>query len=378
MTKKEILQQIFKSIIKDDLEAVIEKIEKNKNVLELDDAEENLFVQLQARFNANRKQRLSGTIEKEKLRIEENDVRLSFLLFTNSINSKDEVEDDIKDIEEKLSEKDKEVKRLSKEISKVGITRNIFLGFILLALLSLFLLAKNGFTPKVFEKLTEEINLRDLENKDFKEIRMKSQIFTVDNLLFDSSTCPIFDSLKQKFDAVKPLDFSFLRKIEKYFDINQPSFKRFKTAFENEEDANFLCGTKIRQDVFCNELFWILKDKIKGENANLLVFPDKPQVSVVILTIKGEEIKNAILEVNNQEHSLATLVQKHSDYSEIEINTNKDEIQVCMMIGENLKFETQKGNFEISITRISNPGDWREPFNRSEDIATALIKFNEK
>lgn len=382
MNASNLLRKINKSIAKGDLDSAFQEIDSQKEYLNLGDSEEAILLQLQARYNSLKREKLSGTSEKEKLRNEENDVRFSFLMFINSVNNQDEVVEDLKEIEQRIVEKDKEVNKLKGEIDRVGITRNIFLAFVILSLLIVVWLAKGAFSRDVTGvTITQEVYLRDYKNMDFFGTRFKSQTITVDNLVFDKNTCPNFDSLSKAYSNFRPYDWNFLNTLKRHFDISTPTLNRFKVVFEERRDeVNEIFATEERIEILCSHLYWKLRYEAstKTKDVKVLIFPDRPQVAVVLMTIKANGIKNALLEVSSQENSFAKLVQDYSDYDEIELTPKDDELIVAMMINETLVFETDEGSFEFSVERISNPGEWREAFGRSEDVMSGFLKFTKK
>ena len=134
------------------------------------------------------------------------------------------------------------------------------------------------------------------------------------------------------------------------------------------------------RNIFSDESYWqLISDSLNNnEEVRVIVLPkENPQFSITYLNLEAKGIKNAILEFNSEEDVFSEIVRKqHPEGSKnITIASEVDAMEVCMMIGERLTFQTDDGFFELEIMHIANPGNWREPYSKAEDITALEIKF---
>ena len=374
------LTDFYKKIVDDDLDGSFVELNKVGRNNHLDEKQKIFLQSLNGRWNSLHKEKLAGTIEAGAYRKSKNEIRLSLLTFAKSLE-KPEFDDQLQSIEEKIETSDEHVVKVYQQLKSIQINRNIFILFVLLFMFFMFLgfLYIQSLTYRE-NSIDIELYTRDNQLRYFKDLTLKTNINTVDNIVFDSTSCAQFSLIAEKYPYIKEYNFHTLSYLKDDWGIDSklPTWGRLKEALEDEQ-MNEILSTEERLSIFCNSTFWgLLDESMKvDKEPTILVMPKKPQHSIVYLYLEGDNIQDLKLKVNSKEDEFSKLIRQYSAQDGIiNIDTkNEEQFKLCLLVGERLDFKTDEGYYKIGIERISNPGSWREPYLEAEDIVTINLKF---
>jgi len=360
------LIKVHKAIAEGDLKKAIDlfKLLAGTNSELIED-----YTKISGRWNRLTKDRHSGIIKDDEFTIEENKIRTALIHHVNIAE---------------LTIKEEEKKHITKKITNSTIGKYTFLAFIAFTLLLFYLLSVNGLKSYSLsaETIKEEHFLRDNLMTKKRDLKIKPNIISFDNLVFDSISCPSFIELRNEYPLVAPLNFNLINILENEWEINMetPSFKRFDLLFENKiKEINALLSIEERHDMICSDAFWDLKTTAKTHvnGVEFLLLPQVPQASIVFFELEAKGLETIVLSENSGEDPLSEILRGVSD-DRVEIFPHENSAKVCMIPGERIDFETEYGIYSILLDRISNPGHWREPFHQSEDIVSVILEYHKK
>lgn len=215
------------------------------------------------------------------------------------------------------------------------------------------------------------------------DVSMTADIITLDNLYWTKEEKEEFDKKAKRFPDAKPeLDaikrgfgIKWIKEQERY--RTNASYDRFldvlnqppAPASAEQSKLDRMLNIEARKEVFMDDRYW----QWRKNGVMMPVFGDEPQEAMVVLKILGAK-GQGILHTGSDQSRFAQDLRKYTGRESIVIPVEERTLTVFMHKTEIIHFESDDYNWTVTLTRVSNPGKWRE----AKDIVSVKWSVREK
>lgn len=328
----------------------------------------NSIVIFSSRNHEIRLKKRLGLETPDILRVQKSRLIEDLLEFVNEFES----EDFLQDLQQK---EELTVFKTNLKVSIFSVGLIIFFGGIIFTFLWLQNVVKEE--PLSFDDEGSKV-LPDRDRGDeniINDIEITARVFTLSRMRFNKQDSIKAEKLEKTYSIPKgkifaPLTWDIERRWkETFLDydlINNISLNRILgVTDENSIEAHI--GEEDLKSVWLDSKYWELNS---NPNINLIVVPEKEQLSIVVLEIKGHGLGDAKLELNSGDDDLTEAIRRN--YGEdFTVSPQEGKLIVALVLWEEsdkLKFNSAIYSWEIVLEKIANPGEWRRPNKKFDDL----------